>query len=215
MCVFDSDSDRAVYLDLLRERADRYRLLVWAWCLMGNHVHLLGVPQRTDSLHRALGRTHADYARYLNAKRRSCGHLWQACFYSCVVAPKYLWVTMAYIENNPVRAAIVTEAEQYRWSSAMSHVTAADNDHLLQMEEWRRKYTPERWKDVLNNTVDAEADSERIREATVRGRPLGDDVFSTHLESILGRRRLRPNPVGRPRKQVALAESQLATQQEL
>jgi putative transposase len=86
---------------------------------MGNHIHLLAVPQCSDALHRSLGRTHAGYARYLNVKRRRCGHLWQARFFSRVVAPKYLWVTMAYIENNPVRAAIVTEAEQYRWSSAL------------------------------------------------------------------------------------------------
>jgi putative transposase len=94
--VFDSDADRAVYLDLLRERAGWYRLLVWAWCLMSNHIHLPAVPQRNDFLHRALGCTHADYARYLNVKRRSCGHLWQARFFSCIVAPKYLWVTMGY-----------------------------------------------------------------------------------------------------------------------
>jgi hypothetical protein len=61
------------------------------------------------------------------------------------------------------------------------------------------------WQDVLRNTVDAEADRERIREVTTGGRPLGDDVFSTHLESILGRR-LTPNPVGSPRKHAALAE---------
>jgi hypothetical protein len=105
---------------------------------------------------------------------------------------------MAYIENNPVRAAIVTEAEQYRWSSALSHVTATDTDHLLQMGEWRREYTTERWKSVLRNTVDAEADRERIGEATTRGHPLGDHVFSTHLESILGPR-LTPNRVGLPK----------------
>jgi putative transposase len=75
MSVFDADADRAVYLDLLRERAGQYRLLIWAWCLMDNHIHLLAVAQRSDSSHRALGRTHADYAQYLNAKRRSCGHL--------------------------------------------------------------------------------------------------------------------------------------------
>jgi hypothetical protein len=64
------------------------------------------------------------------------------------------------------------------------------------------------------NTVDTEPDSERIREATARGCPLGDDVFSTHLESILGRR-LTPNPVGRPRNHTPLTESQFNTQQEL
>jgi hypothetical protein len=64
---------------------------------------------------------------------------------------------------------------------------------------------------VLRSTVDAEATNERIREATVHGRPLGDKAFSTHVESILGRR-LTPNPVGRPRKQTEFAESHLAPQ---
>jgi hypothetical protein len=44
--------------------------------------------------------------------------LWQARFFSCVVAPKYFWATIAYM----------TEAEQYGWSSALSHVTATDAD---------------------------------------------------------------------------------------
>jgi hypothetical protein len=111
---------------------------------------------------------------------------------------------MACIEKNPVRAGIVREAEQYRWSSAMSHITGTDTDELVQMEQWRRKYTPARWINVLRSTVDAEATNERIREATVRGRPLGDKAFSAHMESIVGRR-LTPNPVGRPRKQTELA----------
>ena len=67
--VFDSDADRTVYLNLLRRNSSHYHLTLWAWCLMGNHIHLLAVPERSDSLHRALGRTHADYARYLNIKR--------------------------------------------------------------------------------------------------------------------------------------------------
>jgi putative transposase len=81
--VFDTDQNRLLYLDLLRSYAGQYRLALWAWCLMSNHIHPLAVPERTDSLRRSLARTHSDYARYLNSKRRSCGHVWQARFYSC------------------------------------------------------------------------------------------------------------------------------------
>jgi putative transposase len=35
---FDSDAERAVYLDVLCDRTHQYRLLVWAWRLMGNHI---------------------------------------------------------------------------------------------------------------------------------------------------------------------------------
>ncbi len=167
-----------VYLNLLRRNSVEYRLTLWAWCLMSNHIHLLAVPERSNSLHRALGRTHADYARYLNIKRASCGHVWQARFFSCIVGPEHLWMTMAYIERNPVRAGLAAEADQYRWSSAISHTTGLDADHLIDMRGWRMEYTPARWKQVLESTVDTETEAERIREATMRGRPLGGAHFS-------------------------------------
>jgi hypothetical protein len=43
---------------------------------MPNHVHLIATPRRPDSMSVALGRTHADFARHFNLKRRACGHVW-------------------------------------------------------------------------------------------------------------------------------------------
>jgi hypothetical protein len=58
MAVFDADADRAVYLDLLRERADQYRLLIWAWCPMDTHIHLLAAPNAaTRYIGRSVART--------------------------------------------------------------------------------------------------------------------------------------------------------------
>jgi hypothetical protein len=63
---------------LARLYAGRHSLKLRAWCLMSNHVHLVAIPERPDSLRHSLARTHTDYARSLNIKRRSCGHVWQA-----------------------------------------------------------------------------------------------------------------------------------------
>jgi putative transposase len=198
--VFDADTDRLVYLDLLRKYSEEYRLTLWAWCLMSNHIHLLAVPERPNSLDRALARTHSDYARYLNIKRRSCGHVWQARFYSCPVGADHIWTTMAYIEQNPARAGLVEHANEYHWSSALAHATGSDNHGLIDLRRWRLDYTAERWRLVLASTMNEEAEIERLRRATLRGRPFCAEDQLNEFERNLGRR-LRPMPVGRPRKQ--------------
>ncbi len=62
--VFFHDQDRLLYLELLGRYAKEYRLGIWAYCLMSNHIHLVATPQRPDSMARTLARTHLDYARY-------------------------------------------------------------------------------------------------------------------------------------------------------
>jgi putative transposase len=196
--VFDDAQDHHVYLKLLREYTREHRLHIWAWCLMSNHVHLLAVPDASDSLSRALGRIHCDYARYRNARAASCGHLWQARYYSCPVDGPAVWRVMAYIERNPIRAGLVERAEDFRWSSARAHATDRE-DGFVQMAAWREFYTAARWRETLRLGVDDENLRERLRSATRTGRPLGSEEFLEEIERNT-RRALRPRQVGRPRK---------------
>ncbi len=197
--VFLDDADCHLYIDLLRHNASRAGLVVWAYCLMPNHVHLIAVPARTAALSRALGRTHADFARHFNLRRRTCGHVWQARFFSCPLDGAHLWRAMAYVERNPVRAGIVAGAAQYRWSSATAHLTGSDGDRLLDLSAWRLEYDPRRWKRALETSIEEEEPGQRIQEASQRGRPLGTEDFIAGLEREAGRR-LRPLPVGRPKQ---------------
>src|SRR5690242_6464762 len=64
--VFFSSDDRRLYLDLLRHHAVRGGTHLLGYCLMTNHVHLVAVPEREDSLARTLGPVHSDYALALN-----------------------------------------------------------------------------------------------------------------------------------------------------
>jgi putative transposase len=197
--TFLSDQDRYLYLDLLHRYRRQYGVSVWAYCLMSNHVHLLAVPERQDSLTRTLGRTHADYARYWNLRRNSCGHVWQARFYSCPLEDDQIWVVARYVEMNPVRAGLVEMAENWPWSSAQAHVAGQDASKRREMSAWEREYDGARWARVLSTTVDDEAWLRRLEEATVRGLPLRSESFVDDLERRMALR-LRPNPPGRPPK---------------
>jgi putative transposase len=195
--VFFTERDREAYLDALFDYAARYGMRVWGYCLMRNHVHLVVVPEAERSLAQVFGRTHSDYARYANVARRSCGHLWQARFYSCALDQAHVWAALAYVERNPVRAGMVAEAEEYRWSTAAAHCREDTSGRGLDLSEWRRSFSGARWREVLRTSVRGEALEERLREATRRGYPLGSEGFVDRIGSMLGRE-LKPRPPGRP-----------------
>ena len=64
--IFFSNDDREAYLDRMFEYCERYRLRVLAYCLMSNHIHVVGTPETERNLARVFGRLHADYARAVN-----------------------------------------------------------------------------------------------------------------------------------------------------
>ena len=68
--VFFRDSDRELYLGILRDNCSRHGLRVLAYCLMTNHVHLVLVPEDDHSLAKGLGRTHNDYARWIHVREQ-------------------------------------------------------------------------------------------------------------------------------------------------
>jgi putative transposase len=86
--------------------------------LMTNHVHLIAMPEREDSLSVLLRRVHGRYAQYYNARYGRSGHLWQNRYFACSLGPGHLWAALAYVEMNPVRAGLVERPDDYRWSSA-------------------------------------------------------------------------------------------------
>jgi putative transposase len=196
--VFFVDDDRRVYLELLKDHADRYGLDVIGYCLMGNHVHIVAIPNAEDSLATAIGRTHFRYTQYINRFHRRIGHLWQGRFYSCALDERHFWLAMKYLELNPVRAGVCRKAWRYEWSSAAAHVDGRAGSDLLNLSWWYGTMSAGQWRKEL---ADGLTDSElrRLRISTHTGRPLGGDSFLSKVETLLGRR-VRAMPVGRPKK---------------
>jgi putative transposase len=207
--VFFEDADRSCYLRLLRRYCTEYKLKLGGYCLMGNHVHLLAIPEREDSLARALGRAHNDYSRWVNLKRGQTGHVWQNRYYSCPLEEQHAWEALRYVELNPVRAGMVQSAAGWRWSSAPAHAAGTDVSELIDWTDWRRRWTACEWSDALQSGV---ADTDwlaRLRQATRTGRPLGSESFVEQVECSV-RRALRPGRRGRrPRIDAAQASREL------
>jgi putative transposase len=66
MDIFADDRDRLSYLQFMMEESERFGVTFLCWCLMSNHVHLIAVPEREESLARAIGEAHRRYTRMKN-----------------------------------------------------------------------------------------------------------------------------------------------------
>jgi putative transposase len=196
--VFFSERDRLLYLALLRDNAKRYGLDIRGYCLMTNHVHVVAVPLTEDSLAEAIGRTHQKYSLQFNRRYARIGHLWQGRFHSCPLDQEHYWCALSYAERNPVRAGIVWEPWDYRWSSARAHIGQMDRTGLLDLETWRQSMADNDWRLFLERELDEEI-LFKMRQNTHRGWPVGSDEFVQRLEKQVGRR-LRPGRGGRPPK---------------
>jgi putative transposase len=120
--IFTSDDDLAAYAHWLAEGARRFDVAIHGWVFMTNHVHLLATPAHvgnTSQLMQYLGRY---YVRHFNYTYARSGTLFEGRFKSSIVQEDHYFLTcLRYIELNPVRAGLVKDPGDYRWSSYRAH----------------------------------------------------------------------------------------------
>ena len=95
---------------------------------MPNHVHLILTPTRADGLGLAVGEAHRRYTNFINARGRWTGHLFQSRFASVAMDEAHLMAAVCYVNLNPVRARLVSRAEDWPWSSARAHLAGVDDN---------------------------------------------------------------------------------------
>ncbi len=131
--VFFCDDDYAEYLHLIAHWCREEGVAIWSYCLMTNHVHLIVTPNERSHLSRAIGEAHRRYTRYINFREGWRGYLWQGRFSSFVMDERYVLAAAAYVELNPVRAAMVNAHWEYRWSSVHAHL-AGQSDGIVDVK---------------------------------------------------------------------------------
>ena len=185
--IFITEEDRYRFYLFVQEGLERYGHRVLAFCLMTNHIHL--AIQVTDvPLSRIMQNLTFRYTRWFNWRSKRNGHLFQGRYKAILVdADSYLLELAAYIHLNPVRAAMVIKAEDYKWSShkaycgteqiawlnteyILSHFSA---DHSIACQLFS-KYVCERCNDGHREAF--------YGKASLDSRVMGEDNF---VENIL------------------------------
>lgn len=191
-CFF-AVQDYAVYLNKLKEAAEKHNVEIHAYVLMTNHVHLLMTPKQRDAISKVMQNLGRYYVRYINNNYHRSGTLWEGRFKSTIVADeRYLLTLYRYIELNPVRAKMVENPADYPWSSY--HMNAGNKSISLitphplytalgESNETRKAAYQAMFKIELPRQA-----LQNVRNATNKGWVLGDEKFKTQVEKALNRR---------------------------
>jgi putative transposase len=194
--TFFSAADFALYKRLLREWSEHWKVEVWAYCLMPNHLHLIVRPPSQEALTRTLAETHRRYSRYVNWRENWRGFLWQGRFGSFPMDEIHLHRAVRYVLLNPVVAGLASSAAAWPHSSAAAHL-GLRGDEVVDLAALDRRISD--WRGLLAELVSTpDADEIELHQRT--GRPLGEPAFVDALEERLGRRlrRRRPGPQPKP-----------------
>lgn len=115
--IFDDDADRRRFVRLLGEAVGRYRLRCHSYCLMGNHYHAV-IECSDPNLSAAMNWLNGVFAQYSNRRHGRTGHLLQGRFKSVLIGNDiYLRAANTYVLMNPVKAGLVEDPSEWRWSS--------------------------------------------------------------------------------------------------
>ncbi len=198
-CFFE-EGDYAAYLVALRDAADAQAVILHAYALMTNHVHLLVTPRMPRSIARMLQSVGARYVRRVNRARDRRGTLWEGRYRACFVADdRHVLAACRYIDLNPVRAGMVRHPADYPWTSYRALAGSAQHAWLQPHPALSiiGRVPGVAYADWCDCGI-ADGELSRIREATRRQRPFGDVTFRYRFtrgsDGVRGTGRDAPRP---------------------
>ncbi|MDS1029681.1 transposase [Bacillota bacterium LX-D] len=168
--IFEEEEDSLKYLKTLQDFKEKSGYQIYAYCLMGNHIHLL-LKEGQEELGIIMRRIGASYVYWYNWKYGRCGHLFQDRYKSETVEDEsYFLTVLRYIHQNPLQAGIVKDFATYKWSSYSEYLkesTVLDTDFALDLFSNDRKTAVERFKAFhLASNNDHCLDIEEYRKLT-------------------------------------------------
>jgi len=115
--IYLDDGDRERYLDVLAQVCERFNWCCHAYCLMGNHYHLL-IETPDANLSKGMRQLNGVYTQRFNRAHRRVGHVFQGRFKAILIQKEnHLLEVARYVVLNPVRAQMVRTADDWPWSS--------------------------------------------------------------------------------------------------
>lgn len=176
---------------------------IYAYCLMPNHIHILLKEGEKATVSEIIRRLNVRYATYYNWKYKRVGHLFQNRFKSEPVNDDlYLSVLLRYIHQNPLKAGIVENVNDYIWSSWREYTDKGNGfelcDTKAMIELFGMKDISSWVEDILSDDEDCldvdneNHEREKMRRQKEREAQMEKDSAETIQPTTTGRKPRAP-----------------------
>lgn len=183
--IYVTDADRIEFIKILSQTCQRYNWRCYAWCLMGNHYHLV-IETVEANLSRGMRHLNGVYTQTYNRTHKRVGHLFQGRYKAILVEKEsYLLEVIRYVLLNPVRADMTKTVGQYPWSSYRAMIDKAETPDWLD-KEWVLGHYGKRISSAQKNFITFVREGKKqspIWEQLRQQLYLGDEQFVNQLQS--------------------------------
>lgn len=175
--IYHDAHDRKRFLEILADVVRSHNVICHAYCLMGNHYHLL-LETPDGNLTEAMRDLNGIYTQWSNYRHDTTGHLLQGRYNAFVIEKETYFLAVArYIVLNPVRAGLVHRPADWEWSSyrdtagnqKKSHWLATD-DVLLRFGK-QKKSAQKAYAVFVAEGIDAASPFDEVKEGNLLGSP--------------------------------------------
>lgn len=204
--IFFDKQDRLIFLEYLSKQKDKSLIIINAYCLMGNHVHIL-LQDTGNNLSTAMHSLCTSYALYVNKKYQRSGHLFDNRYRSETIDDeKYLFAVLRYIHQNPVKAGLSKNVESYLWSSDMYYRNADNtkfvNTNILNFIDKDKTVAVKNYKQLMNIIENQDF-------LDIPDEPLTDSEIKNVITEELNKAGISDLKDGRNREKIAILVSSL------
>jgi len=140
--IYEDARDRELFLRILGRVARRYGWVFYAYCLMGNHYHLvMQIGERGIS--RGMCELNTAYAATYNVRHGRMNHLFGRRFWSeFITTDEYFLAACRYVLQNPIRAGIAERCEDWKWSSYLATIGRMTSEPFLVVNDLLTFFSP-------------------------------------------------------------------------
>jgi REP-associated tyrosine transposase len=189
--IFRDAEDRSKFLALLQQVATGEKWVVHAYCLLGNHFHLL-VETPEGALARGMRDLNGRYAQWFNWRHDRRGHVFEGRYRTAVVEKQtHLMELHRYIVLNPVRARLAERAGDWRWSSYRATAGSERAPEWLETDWTLSQFAARRSaaREAFQRFVSAGKIAGKEAEALEKAAYLGGKDFVKRMEQMVGSRK--------------------------
>lgn len=127
--IFNSEEDKDKYMKIIEETKEEIEIIILAYCIMSNHVHILFCEDNVEQLAKFMHKVNLLYAKYYNKKYERVGYVFRDRYKTQpILTEKYLYTCVKYIHNNPVKANMCESPEEYKYSSCIQNRFYTDRE---------------------------------------------------------------------------------------
>jgi len=191
--IFLAEKDFADFLSVLCSVVKRYHFILHAYCLMNNHYHLL-METPEGNLSRGMRQLNGLYTQRFNQRHQQVGHLLQGRYRAILVDKNnYLLELCRYVVLNPVRAKIVKNPGDWKWSTyratiGYQGISCLTTDWILSQFGKERQAAANQYQAFVLSGIKAESPLKAIKGQLI----LGQDNFIDEIKHLMrGKERLK------------------------